>query len=169
MSDSSSFAIRARSSSAFFGSPAGSASNRFLMIAIRPSTSWENRVVEMLTAFRLVRSAIDFGNDSAAGMVAPSTSTGITRMSRERAATSSNLTKSLGRKIRLENPFRASSHRGPITARKTRQLLNRSAMTLTKSTPPSIPSMSMKTVLPSKLRFNRSANLPAGISLSTRR
>ena len=129
------------------------------MAPISRFTSEENDSWWMVTACRLANEARAGGSSERAGMVAPSTSTGITGTWRSSAAAVSATTQSFGSSSRRKPSSACTAiHCGPITARKTSQSLTACRMTSVKSVPGSIVSMSMKT---SKRSTRRSASRPA--------
>jgi len=110
-----------------------------------------------------------FGEVPAGGMVAPSSSSGITRRPRRKAVSSSIRTGSSGRSNRRRPSSSASSHCGPMITSKTRERAIASVMTCMKSTPGLIQSMSRKTRVSPNWATSRSCSQAASQLASCRR
>ena len=141
--------------------------SRRSMAPISRFTSEENDSWWMVMAWRLASDASTAGRSERDGMVAPSTSTGITGTGRCSAAAVSATTQSFGSSSRRWPSSACTAiHCGPITDKKTSQSLTACRMTSVKSVPGSMVSMSMNTWNRST---SRSASRPATCRASCRR
>ena len=117
---------------------------------------------ESSSACRRHNGASEGGSSLSVGIRAPCTSTGMTRVPRSSAVSTSTRTKSAGSSSRrLPSVDMASDQRGPISAKRTLHFGMVSLIASTKSSPASMPATSMNTSSSSKWRESASCTRPA--------